>query len=232
MKEFEFKRESFVSFRRLLHVRLLWHVVQPEAESILGASVPSPGGRSHMHLWYKSHCQSSWLTMSQHNPIQPPVSAQGIVHVHLDLQVMFPKEAKHHKHLSWVRLREKTKCPLFYLGFKERAQKAQKRNNRSSLQSDCRSPSPSSNGQPAIFMTWWQHSAGHSDSGDSSGGRVLACISFQNTLLKHQGKWVPDFPLIVILILVPHQRFFTGGVPSPHTFSLSWRRDPSLFYKN
>lgn len=51
MKEFEFKQEPFaVSFHRLLHVRLLWHVVQPEAESILGASVPSLGGRSHMYL--------------------------------------------------------------------------------------------------------------------------------------------------------------------------------------
>lgn len=49
--EFEFKQESFaVSFHRLLHIRLLWHVVQPEAESFLGASVPSLGGRSHKYL--------------------------------------------------------------------------------------------------------------------------------------------------------------------------------------
>lgn len=52
IKEFKFKPESFaVSFHRLLHVRLLQHVVQPEAQSILGAAVSSLGGRSHKCLF-------------------------------------------------------------------------------------------------------------------------------------------------------------------------------------
>lgn len=50
-----------------------------------------------------------------------------MVHLQLDLLVMFPKKTpKTHKHLSWVPLKEKTKLPLFDLGFKERARQEQR----------------------------------------------------------------------------------------------------------
>lgn len=62
--------------------------------------------------------------MLQHNPIWPPLPK--VVYVHMDLRFVFSREANHMNTCLSVRLREKTKCPLFIPSFKEQAHEEEK----------------------------------------------------------------------------------------------------------
>lgn len=60
--------------RRLLHLRLLRHAPEPEAEPVLGAPIPSRGGKSDLHLWSGLGSASLrwthlWKTQARGGPI-------------------------------------------------------------------------------------------------------------------------------------------------------------------